>query len=65
MFTAAEAVAFTRSLAPGTIGHEAIDAINQMAFKEDIRSGKILLWNDTAASLARLFTAVVLLHWRG
>lgn len=58
MFTAAEAVAFTRSLAPGTIGHEAIDAINQMAFKEDIRSGKILLWNDTAASLARLFTAV-------
>jgi len=34
------------------------DAINQMAFKEDMRSGKVLLWNDTAASLARLFTAV-------
>lgn len=34
------------------------DAINQMAFKEDLRSGKVLLWSDTAASLSRLLSAV-------
>lgn len=35
-----------------------VDAINQMAFKEDLRSGKVLLWSDTAASLSRLLSAV-------
>ena len=32
-----------------------VDAVKQMAFTEDERTGEILLWSDTAASLKRLF----------
>jgi NitT/TauT family transport system permease protein len=34
------------------------DAINRMAFLPDARTGDYLLWSDTGASLARLFTAL-------
>lgn len=30
------------------------DAVNSFAFKEDVRSGKHLLWNDTVTSLQRM-----------
>ena len=35
-----------------------IEAIHRFAFEEDERSGTILLWTDTAASLKRLLTAL-------
>ena len=34
------------------------DAINRMAFVPDPRTGELLLWSDTAASLGRLFSAL-------
>jgi NitT/TauT family transport system permease protein len=39
---------------PATLAH----TIHQYAFEEDERSGDILLWTDTAASLKRLLTAL-------
>jgi len=35
-----------------------VDAVKQMAFTEDERTGEILLWSDTAASLKRLFMGI-------
>jgi NitT/TauT family transport system permease protein len=35
-----------------------IEAIHRFAFEEDERSGTVLLWTDTAASLKRLLTAL-------
>jgi NitT/TauT family transport system permease protein len=35
-----------------------MDAIGRMAFEEDQRSGDVLLWKDTAASLQRLVTGL-------
>ena len=35
-----------------------VEAIHRFAFQEDERSGTILLWTDTAASLKRLLTAL-------
>ena len=40
--------------APATL----VEAIHRFAFEEDERSGTILLWTDTAASLERLLTAL-------
>lgn len=37
-----------------------LDSINRIAFEEDKRSGKILLWNDTQSSLTRLLYGTVL-----
>jgi NitT/TauT family transport system permease protein len=34
------------------------DAIQRLAFTEDVRSGNYLLWSDTAASLKRLLTGL-------
>jgi NitT/TauT family transport system permease protein len=39
---------------PATLAH----AIHQYAFEEDERSGDILFWTDTAASLKRILTAL-------
>lgn len=35
-----------------------VEAIHRFAFEEDERSGTVLLWTDTAASLKRLLTAL-------
>lgn len=35
------------------------DAVQRLAFTEDIRSGDYILWKDTAASLQRLLTALL------
>ena len=45
-------------LLPGLTG--LADAINRMAFIPDQRTGDLLLWSDTAASLERLGTALVI-----
>ncbi|MEO5805457.1 ABC transporter permease subunit [Devosia sp.] len=37
-----------------------VDAVNRMAFIPDQRSGDLLLWSDTSASLTRLFTALAI-----
>jgi len=37
-----------------------VDAVDRMAFTEDRRSGEYLFWNDTRASLQRLFIGVIL-----
>lgn len=36
------------------------DAVGRMAFEEDQRSGDVLLWKDTAASLQRLITGLAI-----
>lgn len=43
-------------LLPGFAGFA--DAINRMAFLPDVRTGDIVLWSDTAASLVRLFSGL-------
>src|SRR5882757_2504502 len=45
-------------LLPGLTG--LADAINRMAFIPDQRTGDLLLWSDTAASLERLFIALII-----
>jgi len=41
-------------------GAALIDSVRSYAFEEDSRSGNVLLWVDTAASLARLSVALVI-----
>jgi NitT/TauT family transport system permease protein len=36
------------------------NAVNRMAFVPDARTGELLLWSDTAASLVRLFSALAI-----
>jgi len=43
-------------LLPGLTGFT--DAINRLAFLQDVRTGDYLLWSDTAASLIRLFAGL-------
>lgn len=42
-----------------------IDATERMAFQEDKRSGKVLLWSDTYASVKRLLTGVFIAAFVG
>jgi NitT/TauT family transport system permease protein len=37
-----------------------VDGIDRVAFTEDLRTGKYILWSDTYSSLKRLLTGMVL-----